>query len=149
MRVAGRFLSNEGRGGGRAIRDLHNDGPKSVACAADMLLSASMASGRKQIGYEQTVHGASLSFHIKWPTCGPGCSKAFTTDFAGCSRENSLTMESPGTRLASAANIGNLLCTISPSPSVSLFACENAGNERERRVTARNLLYFGWNSQAR
>lgn len=45
--VAGRFLSNEGRGGDRAIRDLHNDGPKSVACAADMLLSASMASGRK------------------------------------------------------------------------------------------------------
>lgn len=44
MRVAPKVLERGSRG---LIRDLHNDEPKSVACTADMLLSASMVSGSR------------------------------------------------------------------------------------------------------
>lgn len=37
------------------VRDFHNDEPKPVACATDMLLPAVTASGRLQIGHEQQL----------------------------------------------------------------------------------------------
>lgn len=118
MRVAGRFLNGAGlraRGGvgGGVIRDLHNDEPKSVACTADMLLSASMASGRKQIGDEQAAHGAPLSSHIKWLNPRPAVRHSRVT--SSDAHERTRWRWEALTRLLSTANIGSPLQCGPPS----------------------------------
>lgn len=124
------------------IRDLHNDEPKSVACTADILLSASMALGRK-IGDEQAAHGAPLSFHIKWLTRGLQDAVRHSRVTSSDARERTRWGWKVLTRLLSTANIGSPLHATHPPPLAERTnSRDEETEERSRKINSGNSIVF-------